>query len=376
MNQLNTLAQGLATQFDKIQSTGLGLSGPMTNLTSQRTVANTNQPLSTANLAFPPQTGTLYITVTNLATGQRTLNKVAIDPKTQSLANVATAISAVPNIQAVVNSQTGTLSLLAKPGYGFDFTGNLSTAPDTQAITGTTAATIDGQYTGTTNDTYTYSFSGPGTIGVTPNLTMQVSNGAGNVLGTFNVGQGYTAGTDLTTVSGVQINMAAGTVNAGDTFSVNVAGNPDSANVLGALGLNTFFIGNNAGDLQVNPALLNDPSQLAASTTGQAGDGSNLAKMVSLQNQSVLANGSQTFQKYLENLIGNVGAQTSDMQANSSAYGALGQQLNDQLQSATGVDTNTALMQLVQYQQAYQMSAQYVSVVNQTIQSLINIIYP
>ncbi len=376
MNQLNTLAQGLATQFDKIQSTGLGLSGPMTNLTSQRTVANTNQPLSTANLAFPPQTGTLYITVTNLATGQRTLNKVAIDPKTQSLANVATAISAVPNIQAVVNSQTGTLSLLAKPGYGFDFTGNLSTAPDTQAITGTTAATIDGQYTGTTNDTYTYSFSGPGTIGVTPNLTMQVSNGAGNLLGTFNVGQGYTAGTDLTTVSGVQINMAAGTVNAGDTFSVNVAGNPDSANVLGALGLNTFFIGNNAGDLQVNPALLNDPSQLAASTTGQAGDGSNLAKMVSLQNQSVLANGSQTFQKYLENLIGNVGAQTSDMQANSSAYGALGQQLNDQLQSATGVDTNTALMQLVQYQQAYQMSAQYVSVVNQTIQSLINIIYP
>ncbi len=374
MNQLNTLAQGLATQFDKIQSTGLGLNGPMTKLTSQRTVANINQPLSTANLAFPPQAGSLYITVTNLTTGQRTLNKVAVDPKTQSLANVASAISAVPNVQAVVNTQTGALDLLAKPGFGFDFTGNLSTAPDTQAITGTTAATIDGQYTGTTNDTYTYSFSGPGTIGVTTNLTMQVSNGAGNLLGTFNVGQGYTAGTNLAGVTGVQIKLAAGTVNAGDTFTVNVAGNPDSANVLGALGLNTFFTGDNAGDLQVNPDLLKNPSLLASSATGQAGDGSNLAKMVALQNQPLLANGSQTFQKYLENLIGSVGSQTSDVQASSTAYGALGQQLNDQLQSATGVDSNQALMQLVQYQQAYQMSAQYVSVVNQTIQSLINII--
>jgi flagellar hook-associated protein 1 FlgK len=376
LDQLNTLAQGLATQFDKVQSTGLGTSGPMTNLTSQRAVSNVNQPLSAANLAFPPQAGDLYVTVTNLSTGQRTLNKIAINPATQSLTQVAAALSAVPNMQAVVNPQTGSLSLLAKPGYGFDFTGNLSSSPDTQNITGTTAATIDGQYTGTTNDTLTYAFSGPGTIGVTPNLTMQVTNSAGSVLGSFNVGQGYTAGTDLTTASGVNIKLGAGTVNAGDTFTVNVAGNPDSANLLGALGLNTFFTGTGAADLQVNSSLLNDPSQLATSTSGQPGDGSNLAKMVALQNQSLLAGGTQTFQKYLENLIGNVGSQTSDMQTNSTAYTALGQQLNDQLQSATGVDTNQALMQLVQYQQAYQMSAQFVSVVNQTVQALLNIQLP
>lgn len=50
----------------------------------------------------------------------------------------------------------------------------------------------------------------------------------------------------------------------------------------------------------------------------------------------------------------------------------LNQQLTDQLQNTTGVDTNDALMQLVQYQQAYQMSAQSLSVVNQSLTDLFN----
>ncbi|HWY85574.1 MAG TPA: flagellar hook-associated protein FlgK, partial [Gemmataceae bacterium] len=257
--QLNTFTQELATQFDHVQTTGLGLNGPMTALASQRTVANVNQPLAAANLGFPPQAGNLYITVTNLATGQKTLNKVAIDPKTQSLAAVAGALSGVANMQAVVDPQAGTINLLAKPGYGFDFTGSLSTSPDTQAITGTAVPTIDGQYSGTSDDTLHYQFAGSGTIGVTPNLMLQVRNGAGTLLGSLNVGQGYSPGTDLSGVLGVQVKLAAGTVNNGDSFTVNASANPDSANVLTALGLNTFFVGAGAGALAVNPNLVNNP---------------------------------------------------------------------------------------------------------------------
>jgi len=374
--QLNTFTQELATQFDHIQTTGLGLNGPMTALASQRTVANVNQPLAAANLGFPPQAGDLYVTVTNLATGQKTLNKVAIDPKTQSLAAVAGALSGVPNIQAVVDPQAGTLNLLAKPGYGFDFTGTLSTSPDTQAITGTTVPTIGGQYTGSSDDTLHYQFSGSGTIGVTPNLMLQVRNGAGTLLGSLNVGQGYSPGTDLSGVLGVQVKLAAGTVNNGDSFTVNASANPDSANILTALGLNTFFVGASAGDLAVNPNLVNNPLQLGLGTTGQAGDGGNLAKLVGLQTQPVLVNQTQTLQQYLENIIGSVGTQASDVQTSSTAFNALGQQLNNQLQSVSGVDSNEALMQLVQYQQSYQMSAQFISVVNQTVQALYNIFLP
>ncbi len=293
-NQLDTFAQSLASSFDKIQAGGIGLNGPMTNLASQRAVAHTGQILANAQLAFPPQAGDLYLTVTNLATGARTLHKVAIDPATQSLADVATALSAVPNVQAVVDSQTGTLHIVAQPGYGFDFSGNLSSSPDTQAITGTTVATVDGQYTGTANDTLSYTFSGAGTIGVTPNLMLQIHNGAGTLLGSVNVGQGYAAGSDLTTALGVRVKLATGTVNAGDSFTVNAVANPDTANLLPALGLNTFFVGSGAGGLQVNPNLLNDPGQLGLSASGQPGDGTNLTKLLALQTQPISANQSQS----------------------------------------------------------------------------------
>ena len=171
---------------------------------------------------------------------------------------------------------------------------------------------------------------------------------------------------------GVNVNLSAGTVNAGDSFSVNVTANPDSANILTALGLNTFFVGSNASDLAGQSQPAEQSQQLAASTTGQPGDGSNLAKMAALQTQPVLANGSQSLLQYLEGIIGNVGTQVNNLQTTQSAQQALGQQLNDQLQSMSGVDTNEALTQLVQYQQAYAMSAEFVSVVSQNMTYLLN----
>ena len=134
----------------------------------------------------------------------------------------------------------------------------------------------------------------------------------------------------------------------------------------------TAFSWATPADLQVNPTLLNDPSQLAVSTQ-PSGNTNNLTKIVALQNQPVLNNGTQSMLQYLEGIIGNVGTQASNMQASSAANSSLNQQLSAQLQNATGVDTNDALMQLVQYQQAYQMSAQYVSVVNQTLNDFFQI---
>lgn len=368
-SQLDDFAQALASEFDQVQTAGLGLGGPLTALTSRRTVASTSTPLASANLGFPVQAGDLSITVTNLATGQRTLQRLAIDPKTQSLADIATAISGVPNVQAVVDPQAGTLNLLAKPGYGFDFTGNLSSAPDTQAITGTTIPTIGGQYTGTANDTLSFSFAGSGTIGSAPNLALEVRNGAGTLLGSLNVGQGYVPGSELPGVLGVKVKLGFGTVNAGDSFTVNVSANPDSANLLTALGLHTFFTGSNADDLQVNPAL-DDPGQLALSASGEPGDGSNLTKLLALQTKPVLAKQTQSLQQFLENLIGGVGAEASDAQTSKSAYQTLGQQLNNQLQSVSGVDPNEELIKLVQYQRSYQMSAQFIATVKQTFDDL------
>src|SRR5439155_19269418 len=132
-----------------------------------RAASSTTVPLAQAKLAFPPQAGSLFISVTNKATGNRTISEVQIDPATQSLQDVANAINAVPNLQGLVDTQTGTLKIIAAPGFGFDFAGRLATQPDSASITGTTQAQASGTYTGSVNDVYTYKVVGTGTIGVT-----------------------------------------------------------------------------------------------------------------------------------------------------------------------------------------------------------------
>lgn len=375
-SQLDTLANTFAQQVDGVQATGLGLSGPSTFLSGTRGVTNVNIPLSKAGLDFPPQAGTLYVSVTNLSTGARTLTAVNIDPATQNLNDVATALSGVPNIQAVTDPQTGTLQILAKPGYAFDFAGRLPTAPDTSAYTGSATPQVGGQYSGSGNNTYTFQVIGSGTVGVTPNLALQVKDSAGNAVATLNVGQGYSPGTPLTVANGITVQLASGTANNGDKFSTPVVAQPDTDGLLTALGLGTFFTGSKAADIAVQPALLSNPSLLAGSLSGDSGDNSNLTRLAALQNQPLLANGTQTFTQGFDALVGNVASQVQQLTNQQTSQKALGQQLLVQQQSISGVDPNQELVNLMNFQRSFQIASQYIAMANTTLQSLLQILTP
>jgi len=374
--QLNNLAVAFSQEVDNVQATGIGLSGPSTLLQGTRGVTNVNAPLDQAGLALPVQAGTLYVNVTNQATGAETQTAVNIDPSTQSLNDVAAALSVVPNIQATTNPQTGLLQIQAAPGYAFDFAGQMPSSPNTSDYTGTATPQVGGQYTGSSNDTYTFQVVGSGAVGTSSNLTLQVTDSSGSSIATLNIGQGYTPGTALTVANGVTVQMASGTVNNGDTFSTPVVAQPDSSGILSALGLGTFFTGSNAADLAVQPALVNNPSLLAGSRTGEAGDNSNFTRLGDLQNQLVYANGTQTLSQGYDTLVGNVATQVQSLTTQQTSQQALGQQLQTQQQSASGVDTNEELVNLMNFEQEYQMASEYIGTVNATIQSLLTTVQP
>ena len=371
---LNQFTQALVQQVNEVQATGVGLSGPQSFIAGTNGVSSVTVPLAQANLAFPPQTGSLYVTVTNQATGQSTMTQVNINPATESLQDVAASLSQVPNLQGLVNSQNGTLQVLAQPGYAVSFTSQTPATPASSSITGTTGPQIGGAYTGTADGSLTFTVVGSGTVGSASNLTLQVQDQSGNTLASLNIGQGYTAGTALQLGNGMTVQLAAGTANAGDTFTALTVAQPDTAGILSALGLNTFFSGNNAANVAVNPALLNDPTKLAASTTGQPGDASNLQSLAALANQSLSGLGNQTLSQFGTNLVGQVGTQVEQLTDAQTSQNALGQQLEAQQQSVSGVDSNEQLVQLLQFQRSYQMASEYISSINQALSSLMNVI--
>lgn len=372
--QLNTLAQTLAQGLDEIQATGMGLSGGQSFLGGNRSVQSISAPLSQAGLALPMQAGSLWIGVTDTATGQRTLSQVNIDPATQSLQDVANAISGVSHLQGLADPQTGTLEILAQPGYQFDFAGGMPSAANTTNLTGTTVPTIGGSYTGATNDNYTFSVSGAGTVGVTPNLNLQVTNSAGTVLASLNIGQGYSPGSTLQVANGVTVSLASGTVNAGDSFATPVVGQPDTANALSALGFNTLFTGTNASNLAVNPNLLANPQNLSAGLTAQPGDASNLQRMINLSSAPLLNNSTQTLAQYYDSIVGNVGTQVQSLTQLQSTQQATGQQLATQQQSVSGVDPNQEMVNLLQFQRAFQSASEYINEVNHAMNDVFQIL--
>lgn len=134
LSRLDNLARAVARAFNSVQTTGVGVAGAFTSLTSQQAVRDVNQKLNAAGLPSPPIAGSVTVAVTDTATGQRTLNTININPAQQSLSDVANELGAIPNLQVFVNSQRGTLSVMSAPGFTFDFRGDGESPSDTSGV--------------------------------------------------------------------------------------------------------------------------------------------------------------------------------------------------------------------------------------------------
>ena len=117
---------------------------------------------------------------------------------------------------------------------------------------------------------------------------------------------------------------------------------------------------------------ITSPSQIATSSDGTAGSNGNVLLLAGIQNQPIV-NG-ETVTDYYANLVNNIGNQVSSANTQQQASTALMQQLQNQLTSVSGVSIDEEATNLVLYQNAYEASAQVISLVNQLMQTTINMI--
>jgi flagellar hook-associated protein 1 FlgK len=151
--------------------------------------------------------------------------------------------------------------------------------------------------------------------------------------------------------------------------SINEAGTDLNGNAGGA-----FFTvpssGSNNAAASISVALT-DPSQIAGSLNGTAGDNSNINAMIALQNQTVV-NGQTPLNAY-SSLVYQVGSAVSTAQSESTSSQALVTQLQNQIGAVSGVDINQESVNLVQYERAYQAAAQVSSIIDTLTAAAINL---
>lgn len=368
--KLDNLASGIIKDVNRIHGEGVGLSGGFTSIKSINSVSSATAVLNTAGLTITPSTGDIYITVINTSTGAVTKNKISVNVATNSLTDVKNAINGTVsgtagNITASIADNK--LQIGAATGYKFNFSYALDPNPGTM---GTSTASVSGVYSGQSNDTYTFTALGSGTIGTTSGLQVEVKNSGGTVVATLDVGSTYTAGNTLNVANGVTLSLSSGTITTGDTFSLDVISDSDTTNLLASLGINTFFSGTDASNIAVSTDVSNDVSLIAAST-GEVGNNTNALRLAALQDDTSAINNT-TFADYLHQIASSLGEEASNAYKSEESYDVIETSLQNRRDEISGVSVDEELVNLIRYQQAYQASSKYISIVNGLMDRLLS----
>ncbi len=150
-SRLDQLARSTILEWNRLHSTGMPSSGPFGVQTSAYGATDNNgngtagdEFLSQSGLPFDVQQGDLYVAVTNKSTGAMERTRIAIDPATMTLQDVAARISGIDHVTASVDP-TGRLRVNADSGYGFDFSPRVDNDPDSSGTFGGTLPSIGSQ---------------------------------------------------------------------------------------------------------------------------------------------------------------------------------------------------------------------------------------
>ena len=164
-------------------------------------------------------------------------------------------------------------------------------------------------------------------------------------------------------------------LSAGSDMSFEIAG--DSSNLLAALGVNTFFTGDDASNIAINSYVNEDISHINSGVLGSDGtldSGNNdIATLLFALSGETVSVGSQetSLSSYLAGLVSDVGSAAYSAELKQTYAQASAQYYYDQQAATSEVNVDEELIELTKHQQAYQAAAQIISVTQEMMETLL-----
>jgi flagellar hook-associated protein 1 FlgK len=135
-----------------------------------------------------------------------------------------------------------------------------------------------------------------------------------------------------------------------------------------------LFTGTDASDIAVNSSLVADPSlfQYSGSSTPGSTDSSTVLALSELATQNISGLSNQTFSDNYDDTVTNLGSAISSVNNQLSTSQSVGAMLTNQRDSTAGVSLDDQMTNLIQYQKAYEASAELVTTVNEMLETLVS----
>jgi flagellar hook-associated protein 1 len=396
-NVANGLAQQVATLNEQIAVSEAGTSGQNNTLRDQRdaALAQLSQLMNISTQQQPDGEINVYVGSEPLVEGS---NSRGVSLKTQSnaggnvtptliftdnngtvpvtggqLGGLISVRSQISAYQGQVNSLAGNLifelNKLHSSGQG---TSGYSSVTATNAVTDPTQA-LNNPAAGLdftpTNGSFVVHVTNTAT-GLSTSTLVQV-----NLTGSPGDTTLNSLTASLSGIPGVTASITGGKLTiASASPDQQISFSQDSSGTLAALGINTFFTGSNAGNINVNDDLTADPSLLAAAQNGDSGDNQTALAIANLGSASIAGLGGQSLTDSYQGLVTQIGTDTAAAATNQQAAQTVQQTLQAQQSSVSGVSINEELVNMIQQQQGFAAASRLVSAVNTMMQQIIQMI--
>lgn len=193
--------------------------------------------------------------------------------------------------------------------------------------------------------------------------------------GTYNITNGQLAG--LFSQSLAQTNAMGNLDNIANSLRTQV----NSLMSTGTTGLGTtgqnFFQDvtppapqTGAINFQLDPAVAANYKAIAAGVTGNGGDGGLALAIAQANNTAVPGLGNVSISTYYTNMLSSLGTTVQALTSQQSTQQSLDTQVQNQIQSVSGVSIDEEMANMVKMQQSYQAAAKSLSMVDQNLQYL------
>ncbi len=367
-SQLDNLAVAIIDQLNAIHVQGVGEDGSFNNLVGWAAGSPTTE---LSDISSKISTGSLRIRIIDTTTGNIAIEEIQVSDLSSTFSDFAADLDGLTGLGAWVDGAA--LHLKADNGYEFDFL-PVSYAEFGGGWNGTSTIGIDGILSNPANEDFTVTVIGSGGVGVTSGLQLKVENAAGDTLAILDVGDGYQVGQPLTLTNGIEISLSPGQLQAGESFTIHGIASSDETGILAALGINTLLSGKSAGTFGVSQAIVDNPKLVASAVGSGMKDNVNLQRMSAVAGQAIASLGGSTLGERYRGLVTGLGRDIVVREARLKVFNEIAQQLALQRDEISGVDVNEEAAKLIIFERMFQAVAKVLSVQNQTLEILFQII--
>jgi flagellar hook-associated protein 1 FlgK len=135
-----------------------------------------------------------------------------------------------------------------------------------------------------------------------------------------------------------------------------------------------FFVGTNAGTIDVNGALLNNPALIQASgVAGARSDNQVALALAQLRDQTLASLGNETLNQNFNQIVAALGNSLASVNNQLSDQQVVEDLLQRQRDSISGVSLDEEMADLVKFQRAFEASARLISTIDEMLETVVNL---